>query len=116
MNKTRSECLILDQDDTEQLTDIFNHCCPNAVIWAYGSRVGGKAHSGSDLDLAIKDLGENSLTIPMIRAVLDESTLPFRVDLHVFDWLPKSFQEEIRRKYIVFYGEEKQDTSNEVKK
>lgn len=116
MNNTQSECLILDQDDTQQLTDIFAHCCPNAVIWAYGSRIGGKAHSGSDLDLAIKDLGENSLTIPTIRAVLDESTLSFRVDLHVFDWLPKSFQEEIERKYIVFYGKEEQDTSNEVKK
>ena len=108
--------LFLKERYHSQLTDIFNHCCPNAVIWAYGSRVGGKAHSGSDLDLAIKDLGENSLTIPMIRAVLDESTLPFRVDLHVFDWLPKSFQEEIERKYIVFYGAEKQGTSNEVKK
>ena len=98
--------LFLKERYHSQLIDIFNHCCPNAVIWAYGSRVGGNAHSGSDLDLAIKDLGENSLTIPMIRAVLDESTLPFRVDLHVFDWLPKRFQEEIQKKYVVFYGKD----------
>lgn len=32
------------------LTDIFDVYCPNAEIWAYGSRVGGDAHSGSDLD------------------------------------------------------------------
>ena len=103
MNKTQSERLILDPDDTEQLTDIFAHCCPNAVIWAYGSRVGGNAHSGSDLDLAIKDLGANALSIPMIRSVLDESTLPFRVDLHVFDELPKPFHKEIEKKHVVFF-------------
>ena len=35
------------------LVNIFDNYCPNAEIWAYGSRVNGKSHSGSDLDMTV---------------------------------------------------------------
>ena len=36
------------------LLEIFEGYCPKAEIWAYGSRVYGDSHSGSDLDLVVK--------------------------------------------------------------
>ena len=39
----------------KMLTDIFDSYCPNAEIWAYGSRIKNEAHQGSDLDLVVKN-------------------------------------------------------------
>ena len=41
------------------LTDIFESYCPEAEIWAYGSRVKGDAHEGSDLDMVVKSFNSN---------------------------------------------------------
>lgn len=42
----------------DELTDIFSVYCPKAEIWAYGSRIKNESHSGSDLDLTVKDFNE----------------------------------------------------------
>jgi predicted nucleotidyltransferase len=85
------------------LTDIFKAHCPSAEIWAYGSRVGGDAHDGSDLDLAIKTLGEAEITAYELKEIITESNIPFLIDLFEFDKLPESFQKEIERNYVVIY-------------
>lgn len=96
--------LFLDDKDYHLLQSIFSHICPNAVIWAYGSRTKpGEAHGGSDLDLALITLGENALPLPILYAALTESSLTFRVDLHRFERLPLNVQEEIKQHYVVFY-------------
>lgn len=41
-------------NDLDLLQKIFRDYCPDAEIWAYGSRVNGDSHSGSDLDLTVK--------------------------------------------------------------
>ena len=46
--------LFLKPQYLEMLFEIFKSYCPEAEIWAYGSRINGKAHEGSDLDLIIK--------------------------------------------------------------
>ena len=85
------------------LTDIFDEYCPNAEIWAYGSRVGGDAHSGSDLDLTIKSFNDVNCSIVELRRLITDSDIPFFVDINMFDSLPDSFKEEVLRNYIVFY-------------
>ncbi|MDR2884269.1 MAG: nucleotidyltransferase domain-containing protein [Deferribacteraceae bacterium] len=85
------------------LIDIFNKHCPNAEIWAYGSRVNGDAHKGSDLDLAIKELGESNIDAYELKEIIRESNIPFLVDIHEFNNLPDSFQREILRKYLTIY-------------
>ncbi len=85
------------------LTDIFDVYCPNAEIWAYGSRVGGDAHSGSDLDLTIKSFNDVSCSIVELRRRITDSDIPFFVDINMFDSLPESFKQEVLENYIVFY-------------
>ena len=82
------------------LKDILNSYCPDADIWAYGSRVHGDAHSGSDLDLVVKDFHSKTANLFKLKELLSESNIPFIVDIHEFDKLPKSFQDEILKNYI----------------
>lgn len=85
------------------LTDIFDEYCPNAEIWAYGSRVGGDAHSGSDLDLTIKSFNDENCSIVELRRRITDSDIPFFVDINMFDSLPDSFKQEVMKNYVVFY-------------
>lgn len=85
------------------LRSIFDSYCPNAEIWAYGSRVGGDAHEGSDLDLTIITFGNKECSLFELKEILDESNIPFLVDISEFYNLPESFQAEIKRNYIVIY-------------
>ena len=79
---------------------------PQMTVWAYGSRVAGQAHEGSDLDLVVID--PNDPTLPQknlvaLRAAFIESALPILVE--VMDWarIPASFQQEISRQYVVVH-------------
>ncbi len=77
---------------------------PDMVVWAYGSRVDGRSHGGSDLDLVV--INPKDSTVPLaalsdLRAAFSESNLPISVD--VMDWarIPESFKEEIKRNYVI---------------
>lgn len=83
------------------LKDILKSYCPDAEIWAYGSRLNGDAHSGSDLDLVVKNFNSKDKYLYELKELFSESNIPFIVDIHEFDKLPKSFQDEILKKYIV---------------
>ena len=96
--------LDLDPAYLTELQTILQKQLPNKIVWAYGSRVKGKAHSGSDLDLTIID--PNGSNIPpqqiyALRNAIEESNLPILVD--VLDWalLPETFKKEIKKKHIV---------------
>jgi len=96
--------LFIKPEYLKMLTDIFDKYCPHAEIWAYGSRIKGEAHEGSDLDLAVKNLNSNEITTYELKEIISESNIPFLVDIHEFDHLPASFQKEILGNYIVIYG------------
>lgn len=70
------------------------------TVWAYGSRVTGTAHEGSDLDLVIIDT-EEDLTSAALRAAFSESNLPILVDIVDWSTIPEQFQEEIKKAYEV---------------
>lgn len=88
----------------KMLTDIFDEYCPRAEIWAYGSRINGQAHDGSDLDLVVKTFNANNIKAFQLKEIISNSNIPFLVDIQEFDNLPKSFQEEILKNYIVIYN------------
>ncbi|MCC7431655.1 nucleotidyltransferase domain-containing protein, partial [bacterium] len=46
--------MLLREQDRKALTSIFETAQMPFEVWAYGSRVNGLAHSGSDLDLVIR--------------------------------------------------------------
>lgn len=84
------------------LTDIFESYCPEAEIWAYGSRVKGEAHEGSDLDMVVKSFNSNK-NIYKLRELINDSNIPILTDILEFEKLPKTFQEEIEKEYVVIY-------------
>lgn len=68
---------------------ILKQHVPDREIWAFGSRVLGKAKAYSDLDVVV--VGEAPLTLATRAALIeafDESDLPIRVD--VVDWAQTS--------------------------
>ncbi len=95
--------LFIKQEHLDMLMAIFMQYCPDAVIWAYGSRLGGDAHDGSDLDLAVKTFGDKKCTLAELKALLNNSNIPFLIDILEFDKIPEAFQKEIKKNYIVIY-------------
>ena len=93
--------LFIKPEHLKMLKDIFASYCPEAEIWAYGSRLTGDAHEGSDLDLAVKDFHRKNANLSELKSLLTDSNIPFIVDIHEFDKLPKSFQDEILKNYII---------------
>lgn len=86
------------------LTEIFSSYCPDAEIWAYGSRVNGDAHYGCDLDLVVKAFNSPNCKLTELRQLIQDSQIPFLVDINMFDKLPDYFQQEILKKYLVIWG------------
>lgn len=84
------------------LTDIFESYCPEAEIWAYGSRVKGEAHEGSDLDMVVRSFNSNK-NIYKLRELINDSNIPILTDILEFEKLPKTFQEEIEKEYVIIY-------------
>lgn len=86
-----------------ELLSIFDKYCPQAEIIAYGSRVGGDCHDGSDLDLAIKNLDECGIYLFELKEILRNSDIPFLIDIVEFEKIPESFQKEILKNNITIY-------------
>ena len=95
--------LFLKQQYLAELTDIFAKYCPKAEIWAYGSRVKGNFHDGSDLDLCIKDFGNQDCTVSKLKNLIDNSNIPILVDISEYDSLPASFQQEVNKLKVIIY-------------
>lgn len=85
------------------LTKIFDRYCKNAEIWAYGSRVDGDCHGGSDLDIVVVDFNDNGKNLCELKQLINDSDIPILVDISEFNSLPPSFQNEIRKNHEVFY-------------
>lgn len=89
------------------LRDILARHVPEAEVWAYGSRVHGTAHEGSDLDLVLRhpdDPGRDVANWPALQEALQASRLPMLVDVHLWSRLPASFHPEIERSHVVLQG------------
>lgn len=96
--------LCIEDKHLKELTQIFKSICPKAVIWAFGSRVNGSAHSGSDLDLTIVDYGQTEPNLQELQKAVKDSNIPFLIDILEMNTLSESFQQEIKRNYLVIYN------------
>ena len=80
---------------------------PGVEVWAYGSRVNGRSHDGSDLDLVVrgKELKEISDDrLGDFKEAIRDSTIPFLVEVRDWATLPRRFLPEIEREHVVFFG------------
>lgn len=94
--------IMLSQNDRDEIYRILSECVPGQTVWAFGSRVTGKAKPYSDLDLLIRTEQPLSLeNMATLNEAFDESDLPIRVD--VIDWASTSatFREIIEQNYVV---------------
>lgn len=94
--------LFIDYKYLDILKNIFNEYCPEAKIYAYGSRTTGKAHAGSDLDLTIKNFPKDKYLFEL-KEIISKSNIPFLVDINIFEDLPESFKKEIEKNNIEIY-------------
>ena len=93
--------IILPPDQMRLVVDLTNTHLPGVEIWAYGSRVRGNSRRYSDLDLvAFTKPGQRPLA-DGLREAFEESDLPIRVDLFLWDDLPESFRTRIMEEYAV---------------
>ncbi len=97
--------MILRAKDKQRLQAIAEHTLPPEVeIWAYGSRVNGSAHEGSDLDLVLRTQQDTPVDAGCLLDFTEKvrsSNIPILVQ--AFDWarLPESFHANILRNYEV---------------
>jgi uncharacterized protein len=87
-----------------QLQALLAAHVPAAEVWAYGSRVAGSAHEGSDLDLVLRNpqnLSQDAEGWPELKEALQDSPLPMLVEIHLWPRLPTAFHAEIERAYVV---------------
>lgn len=73
---------------------------PNTRVWIYGSRARFTAKKSSDLDMVVFARSGQKMQVGDLREALEQSDLPFRVDLFVWDDVPERFQKKIESDHV----------------
>ena len=87
----------------DQLEALLREHVPGVEVWAYGSRVNGESHDGSDLDLVLRGPALEPLDggfYDLLEAI-EKSNVPILVQAHDWAMLPESFHREIAQDYVV---------------
>ena len=93
------------------LEELLREHLPGVEVWAYGSRVSGRSHDGSDLDLVLRGPGLAEIPIGQVadfEEAAGESNLPFLVEARDWKRLPEHFHREIERDYVVLVNDRDQ--------
>lgn len=95
----------IDPRHLQLIQTILSELIPGTPVWAFGSRVTHTAKPYSDLDLVIvsNDRIPQALYY-QIKDAMEESDLPFKVD--ILDWhrISPAFQDIIQKNYVPFYS------------
>ncbi len=88
-------------EDQQKIIGVLRVLFSDARIYLYGSRARGTQSSFSDIDLAI-DMGEKIplYAISEARAMLNESNLPFKIDMVDMHRIPEKMQKFIQKEGI----------------
>ena len=81
---------------------------PNTAAWVYGSRAKWTSRPQSDLDMVVFAPPEQNGRVSDLREAFEESNLPFRVDLFVWDNTPERFRKQIEAEHVVLAENENQ--------
>ena len=88
--------LDLDEKYISFIKETIGNVLPNAEIFIYGSRTQGKAYEYSDVDIALKgDISFEDLL--NVRALFENSTFPYKVDVVDLSTLDKEFLRIIKK-------------------
>ena len=105
MNLSSSDIYGLNDRDIQTLFAILNKFDEVEDVYLYGSRAKGTHKLGSDIDLAIMNEGVSEKTIRTIKSEIEDSSLPYFVDITNFTTLNhKELAEHIQRVGVSFYS------------
>ena len=99
----------------DQLEALLSEHVPDVEVWAYGSRINGESHEGSDLDLVLRGPALEPLDGGFYDLLeeIEKSNIPILIQVHDWARLPESFHREIERAYVVVQEGAKQTTAGE---
>lgn len=95
---------------TEEQLEILHSLCitplktKKAQVWIFGSRARGEHSSASDIDVLFKSHESQPLSwgeIGQIQSDLEESRLPYKVDLVNIDELAKSYYDGVMAERVL---------------
>ncbi len=92
----------LTQSQLDTILQLLHQYVPNKLVWAYGSRVKKTSTPTSDLDIVVFMDEKDSLPIYHLKMAFQESFLPFRVDVFVWNDVPVSFHENMIKNHRIF--------------
>jgi len=94
--------------DNKTLHSILSKYDDIKLVHLFGSRAKGTARPGSDIDLVIMNKGVGNETIRKLKGDLDESSLPYLVDVINYSTIDnEDLMEHINRVGIEFYKRHK---------
>lgn len=101
----------------KMVKDLLRQHLPDANVWAYGSRVTGKGHEASDLDLVVRNRENPQVELSGVTELKEafvESDLPIRVDVVEWARVPESFHRNIEEKYVVVQEGNEKDSETSM--
>ena len=110
MSTAQSIDITADQHKT--VLALLERYLPNTTAWVYGSRTNWTSRPQSDLDMVVFATPEQNDRVAELKKAFEESDLPFRVDLFVWDTVPEEFRKRIEEKHVVLVEKEELYTVN----
>ena len=101
-NMGLADAIDITDDQRKVVCTLIERHLPNTTAWVYGSRVKWTARPQSDLDMVVFTTPEQNSQVFGLREAFEESNLPFRMDLFVWDDVPERFRKHIKQDYVVF--------------
>ena len=80
--------------------ELIERHLPDTDVWVYGSRAQWTSQPESDLDLVVFSGPDQSGQVADLREAFEESELPFRVDVLVWNDMPGSFQTQVGKEHL----------------
>ena len=71
------------------------------MVWVYGSRIKGTTRAQSDLDMVVFTAHGQETPVSNLKEALEESNLPFRLDLFSWGEVPENFRDTIQKEHVV---------------
>ena len=116
MTQATAPAIDIDTRERTTIQRLLRRHLPGVTVWAYGSRVRWNARPQSDLDLVVFAAPERRGAVLQLREAFEESSLPFSVDLLIWDDLPESFHKNIEAEYVILQSAKEENVNSKWRK
>ena len=101
MSKKFLKNIDLTAKQRKSIKDLLRQHLPGVEAWAYGSRAKFSSRPNSDLDMVVFATPEQKGSVANLAEAFEESDLPFRVDLFVWDEVSEAFHKNIEERVVL---------------